>query len=289
MEENRAMNRLLLVLSCGALGATSLAAGAPAPAQKAQTASQAPANETPEARARRLQYEQEVRDAEAGRLRYEEAQRQHQADLVRYQHDLERAQRAQRRYERRRARYDARHPDRRAEPEPAPLPPETTAPAAPAESVQAAPAAVSSEQCQRQNRRNRGRGRVVGGILGGVAGAALGRGSTVRRLATIALAAPVGALIGDAISRLLDCREQEQAAHATEQAVERGVVGTTTTWSSETRPNVTGSSTVTAAATPLADGNPCVTVTDIVIVEGEETRAPKTMCRRPPSNRFVRV
>jgi hypothetical protein len=52
---------------------------------------------------------------------------------------------------------------------------------------------------------------------------------------------------------------------------------------------VTGSSTVTAAATPLADGNPCMTVTDIVIIDGQETRAPKRMCRQPPSNRFVRV
>ena len=130
--------------------------------------------------------------------------------------------------------------------------------------------------------------RAIGGLAGGVAGAVLGRRSPVGRLATIALAAPVGALIGDTIARLLDCREQEQAAAATEQAVERGV-GTTTNWTSETRPNVTGSSTVTAAATPLPDGNPCVTVTDVVIVDGEETRAPKRMCRRPPTNRFVRV
>jgi hypothetical protein len=32
-----------------------------------------------------------------------------------------------------------------------------------------------------------------------------------------------------------------------------------------------------------------MTVTDVVIVDGEETRADKQMCRRPPSNRYVRV
>jgi hypothetical protein len=32
-----------------------------------------------------------------------------------------------------------------------------------------------------------------------------------------------------------------------------------------------------------------MTVTDIIIIDGEETRAPKRLCRRPPSNRFVRV
>ena len=62
-----------------------------------------------------------------------------------------------------------------------------------------------------------------------------------------------------------------------------GDVGSTSTWTSETRANVTGSSTVTAV-----EGE-CMTVTDVVIVDGEETRAPKQMCRRPPSNRYVRV
>ena len=261
------MNRLLLALSVGALSVTGLGAQTTQPPQA-------------QSQAERERYEQGLRDAEAARLRYEEAQRQYQADLARHQRELDRAERAQRRYERRRARYEARHADRETEPAP---PPEAAAPAAPA------PAAASSEQCEQQNRRNRGRGRAIGGLLGGVAGAALGRGSGVGRLATIALSAPVGALIGDSIARLLDCREQQQAAAATEHAVERGVVGTTSAWTSETRPGVTGSSTVTAAAAPAPDGNPCMTVTDIVIVDGEETRALKTMCRRPPSNRYVRV
>jgi hypothetical protein len=69
----------------------------------------------------------------------------------------------------------------------------------------------------------------------------------------------------------------------------RGDVGTTATWTSETRANVSGSSTVTAAEPAAGDGDQCLTVTDVVIIDGEETRAPKRMCRRPPANRYVRV
>jgi surface antigen len=142
----------------------------------------------------------------------------------------------------------------------------------------AAPA-QRGQDCQQ---RNEGRHRA-GGMLGGVARGKLSRygGSA----ANVIL--PVGSLLGDAIMNLLDCDEQQKAANATEEAV-RGGVGTTTTWRSESRPGVTGSSTVTAASTTAADGE-CVTVTDVVIVDGQETRAPKRMCRRPPNNRFVRV
>jgi hypothetical protein len=30
-------------------------------------------------------------------------------------------------------------------------------------------------------------------------------------------------------------------------------------------------------------------VTDVVIIDGHETRAPKRMCRQPPTNRYIRV
>lgn len=149
-----------------------------------------------------------------------------------------------------------------------------------------APLALSTAaqaQGQRCDQRNEGRHRA-GGLLGGIARGALGRfgGSA----ATVIL--PVGSLLGDAIMNLLDCDEQRKAATATEEAV-RGGVGTTSTWQSDTRPgHVTGSSTVTAAENNTPEGQ-CVTVTDIVIVDGEETRAPKRMCRRPPSDRYVRV
>ena len=241
-------------------------------------------------------YEQQVRDAAAARQRYEAAQAQYQRDLARNQEEVRRAQAAQADYQRRMAQrqartdaHSARHAGRSGSDTQATA---LTAvrdapPAADAGSPSAAPIAAASEECQDRRQRARHRGRAIGGVLGGVAGGVLGRGSTLQRLATVALAAPVGALIGDAIASHLDCHEQRQAAAATEQVVERGV-GATQTWTSETRPGVTGSSTVTAASTDESNA-PCLTVTDVIIVDGQETRAPKRMCRRPPTNRYVRV
>jgi surface antigen len=230
-------------------------------------------------------YDQQVRDADAARRQYEAAQAQYQRDLARNQAEVRRAQEAQADYDRRMARRQARAA-RHSGSAPADAP-VTAATDTPTEVEAGEPAAAPSEQCLQQQRRGRRRGRAIGGVVGGVAGGLLGTGSTLQRLATVALAAPVGALIGDAIARHLDCHEQRQAAAATEQVVERGV-GATQTWTSDTRPGVTGSSTVTAAAAP-AEGNPCVTVTDVIIVDGQETRAPKRMCRRPPTNRYMRI
>jgi surface antigen len=160
--------------------------------------------------------------------------------------------------------------------------------------VAAAPAAAAAagadqsatgERCDEQNQRNRRRGRGIGGVLGGIAGRIVPFGGAAGVVTSVL---PVGSLIGEAIAGLLDCREQRQAASATEEAV-RGEVGTTAVWTSETRANVSGSSTVTAAEAVTGDGGQCVTVTDVVIIDGEETRAPKRMCRRPPANRYVRV
>ena len=95
-----------------------------------------------------------------------------------------------------------------------------------------------------------------------------------------------GHSLSERVQRQLNCNEQQQAEVATARAINGGV-GTTSRWRSDTRANVSGSSTVTAADRTAAGA--CLTVTDIIIVDGEETRAPKRMCRRPPSNRYVRV
>lgn len=146
---------------------------------------------------------------------------------------------------------------------------------------------LSGEQCQRRNDgRRRGMsalGALGRGVLGRVGGGAVAN-----------MVLPMASMLGDAIMAMLDCDEQEKAATATEQVVEQAAergdaaVGTTVNWESETRQGVRGSSTITEVASNSPDGD-CMTVTDIVIVDGEETRAPKRMCRRPPSNRYVRV
>ena len=137
----------------------------------------------------------------------------------------------------------------------------------------------NGETCQRNEGRRRGGsalGSIGRGILGRVGGGAAAN-----------IVAPMGSMLGDAIMNMLDCREQEQAATATEEAVRGGNVGDSASWQSQSRPGVTGTSTVTAVST--AGGDDCMTVTDVVIVDGEETSAPKRMCRRPPSTRYVRV
>jgi hypothetical protein len=133
----------------------------------------------------------------------------------------------------------------------------------------------SGQNCTHQQSEGRSTTRSV---LGGLGRIGLGRVGGVA-----AAMIPMTDMLSDALINLLDCREQQKASTATEEAVRGGDVGSTSTWTSETRPGVTGSSTVTAV-----EGD-CMTVTDVVIVDGEETRAPKQMCRRPPSNRYVRV
>jgi len=133
----------------------------------------------------------------------------------------------------------------------------------------------SGRNCQHQQSSGRSAARSV---LGGLGRMALGRMGGVASV----VAYPMTEMLSDTIVNLLDCREQQKAATATDEAI-RGGVGTTVNWTSESRQGVTGSSTVTAAQ------GDCMTVTDVVIVDGEETRAPKQMCRRPPNNRYVRV
>ncbi|MES2002472.1 MAG: hypothetical protein V4444_09215 [Pseudomonadota bacterium] len=126
---------------------------------------------------------------------------------------------------------------------------------------------------------------LFGSVLGGLASSALGRIGAPGSVVGIAL--PVGSLLSDAIINLLDCKEQQQAAQATDQAI-RGGVGSESAWKSESRPNVSGRSKVTGEE-KLADGGQCMTVTDIVIVDGEETSVPKRMCRARGAKGFARV
>ena len=125
---------------------------------------------------------------------------------------------------------------------------------------------------------------LFGGIAAGMLGGVLG-GSPVGNMAIVAL--PAAELLSDAIMKLLDCKEQQQAAKATEDAL-RGGVGTEVNWKSESRANVSGVSKVTASE-QLADGGQCMTVTDVVIVDGEETTVPKRMCRAKGASGYARA
>ncbi|HEX8620339.1 MAG TPA: hypothetical protein VF718_00035 [Allosphingosinicella sp.] len=138
----------------------------------------------------------------------------------------------------------------------------------------------AGQKCQPKKKKSS----MFGAIAGGIAGTALG-GWGGAPGALIAAGLPVASLLTDAIIRKLDCKEQVQAATATDNAV-RGGVGTTSTWESESRPGVKGSSTVVAANTQ-AGGGSCMTVNDVVIVDGEETTVSKRMCRAPGASGYT--
>ena len=120
---------------------------------------------------------------------------------------------------------------------------------------------------------------MFGGMMSGLAGGILGRAGGVAGSLV-----PVTSVVADELLKLLDCKEQKQAANATNKAIEGGV-GTEVKWQSETRQNVSGSSKVTGEE-ELADGAHCVTVTDVVIIDGEETTVPKKMCRGKGDNGY---
>ncbi|HEY4070469.1 MAG TPA: hypothetical protein VGM04_02810 [Sphingomicrobium sp.] len=124
-------------------------------------------------------------------------------------------------------------------------------------------------------------GSMLGSIGGGLLGHAGAAGSVV------AAALPAASYLGDELLKMLDCKEQQQAAKATDQAI-RGGVGTEVSWKSESRPNVSGMSKVTSKE-QLADGGDCMTVTDVVIVDGEETTVPKKMCRAKGASGYAKV
>ena len=130
---------------------------------------------------------------------------------------------------------------------------------------------------------------ALGGILGGI-------GRRTARRSGVSSFVPLTEFsdtLTTEIACKLDEKEQAQAAEATLEAT-RGVgedgtegppVGQSASWTSGTRDDVQGPSTVTGRDEG-EDAQDCVTVTDVIIVEGEETRAEKRMCRPPGKARY---
>ena len=158
---------------------------------------------------------------------------------------------------------------------------------APVAAFHAVPAVAqgAGQKCE-DNAQKKARRSMFGGLLGSVGGSLLGSmGGTAGTVASLAM--PAASYLGEELLRMLDCKEQVQAAKATDDAI-RGGVGTEVTWKSDSRPNVSGRSKVTGAE-QLADGGQCMTVTDVVIVDGEETTVPKRMCKARGAKGFARV
>jgi hypothetical protein len=158
---------------------------------------------------------------------------------------------------------------------------------APVAIMNAAPAGAQNPPAQRcgDTAQKKAKRSMFGGLLGSVAGGVLGQSGVSSTV--ISLALPAASYLGDELLKMLDCKEQQQAAKATDQAI-RGGVGTEVAWTSESRANVSGKSKVTGEE-KLADGGQCVTVTDVVIVDGEETTVPKRMCRAKGASGYAKV
>jgi hypothetical protein len=144
--------------------------------------------------------------------------------------------------------------------------------------------AASPQQCA-DTAQKKAKRSMFGSVLGSIGGSLLGRSGVGSEVASLAM--PAASYLGDELLKMLDCKEQQQAAKATDQAI-RGGVGTEVSWTSESRPNVTGTSKVTGQE-QLADGGQCLTVTDVVIVDGQETTVPKKMCRAKGASAYAKV
>ncbi|HEX8642779.1 MAG TPA: hypothetical protein VF702_02570 [Allosphingosinicella sp.] len=151
---------------------------------------------------------------------------------------------------------------------------------APAQAAAQANQPDAQGRCQNQQSRRR-----RGNLIGGIGSRVLGRAGVPSSVVGVGL--PTEQILSEAITSLLDCREREQAATATNEAI-RGGVGTTSNWQSETRPGVSGSASSTGEQR-TADGTHCVTVTNVVIVDGEEAEATERLCRGPRDRGYARV
>lgn len=148
----------------------------------------------------------------------------------------------------------------------------------------------TQEECEQDSSPGVGRA-ILGGILGRASRDAANRAG----LPSFVPVSEFSDQLTTAIACQLDPEEQRQAAEATVEAT-RGTgedggaeVGATSSWVSQTREGVSGRSTVTGRDSAPGQGLDCVVVTDVIIVSGEETRADKRMCRRPPSPRYAIV
>lgn len=132
--------------------------------------------------------------------------------------------------------------------------------------------------------------RAGSSILGGLIGQSVGRAASSAGIGSYFPSAEFADTLTNAIACRLDPEEQKQAAAATVEATRGEDVGSSSSWTSNTRENVSGTSTITARNDEVASngavGRQCITVTDVIIVNGEETTANKRMCRAPGSARY---
>jgi surface antigen len=149
--------------------------------------------------------------------------------------------------------------------------------------------AKSSDGCPKGKSKSEG-----SAVLGGLIGQGLGRAAGSAGVSSYFPISEVAGTLTNAIACKLDPAEQKQAANATIEATrgeggdaEPPPVGASSAWTSESRESVSGTSTVVARNDNDQGGMQCITVSDVIIVNGEETTADKRMCRKPGQARYA--
>jgi len=143
-----------------------------------------------------------------------------------------------------------------------------------------APESASAQACEQERRRPSLFGEFVGALAGAAGSTIANQMSNWGVRPSYRFRSTLNRALTDGIACLLNPAEREQAAAATDQAIALGV-GSQVTWQSETRPGVSGTTTVTASIVE-ASGGSCVDMTEVLVgAGGQDAVVRKRMCRRP--------
>lgn len=143
------------------------------------------------------------------------------------------------------------------------------------------PKAASTDQTCPNGKKKSAGAAILGSMAGQMAKSVAGK------FATFVPIPEVAGMLTNAIACRLEPEEQKQAAAATLEATRGDAkVGSTAEWTSDKREKVSGRSTVVARNDADPSGLQCITVSDVAIVNGEETTANKRMCKPKGSARY---
>ncbi|MCW9034394.1 MAG: RT0821/Lpp0805 family surface protein [Alphaproteobacteria bacterium] len=120
-------------------------------------------------------------------------------------------------------------------------------------------------------------GQVLGAIGGGLLGAQVGGGKG--RMIAVGVGAVAGSMLGSSVGSSLDELDRMKASETTQESLEFGKSGTTSSWSN---PDSGNSGSVTPTRTyQTADQQPCREYSSTVVIDGVAQEAVGTACREP--------
>lgn len=120
-------------------------------------------------------------------------------------------------------------------------------------------------------------GTLLGAIGGGIAGAQVGKGRG--KLVATGIGTLLGAAIGNEIGKSLDRADRLAMQRSTQQTLETGKIGTTSTWKN---PDSGNQGTITPKKTyKKPDGSYCREFQQTITIGGRTEEAYGTACRQP--------